>query len=98
MWKREFTSDFTALTKDGAEWIAQNTSLKLIGTFRLVLLCSHAHIYRTRLPFRRSLQRAGCDAQAPPEQGSRTRGRIELGQRSIRFLYAELPSSSINRL
>ncbi|EFJ19762.1 hypothetical protein SELMODRAFT_110653 [Selaginella moellendorffii] len=31
MWKREFTSDFTALTKDGAEWIAQNTSLKLIG-------------------------------------------------------------------
>ncbi|KAK7839781.1 cyclase-like protein 2 [Quercus suber] len=31
MWKKEFDTSFAGLMKDGAEWLAENTDIKLIG-------------------------------------------------------------------
>ncbi|XP_030943493.1 cyclase-like protein 3 [Quercus lobata] len=32
MWKKEFDTSFAGLMKDGAEWLVENTDIKLIGT------------------------------------------------------------------
>ncbi|KAK7824283.1 cyclase-like protein 2 [Quercus suber] len=37
MWKKEFDTSFAGLMKDGAEWLAENTDIKLIGKTEIVL-------------------------------------------------------------
>nr|POE94799.1 hypothetical protein CFP56_77831 [Quercus suber] len=31
MWKKEFATDYVGFTKDGAEWLVENTDIKLVG-------------------------------------------------------------------
>jgi kynurenine formamidase len=31
MWKKEFDTSYTAFTSDGAQWLRENTKIKLIG-------------------------------------------------------------------
>ena len=37
MWKKEFDTSFAGLMKDGAEWLVENTDIKLIGKTEIVL-------------------------------------------------------------
>lgn len=54
MWKREFVTDYTALTLDGAQYLMDHTSIQLVGaavhcTFRahfsLFWICTFLNLY-----------------------------------------------------
>lgn len=32
MWKKEFDTSYVGFTKDGAQWLVDNTDIKLVGT------------------------------------------------------------------
>ena len=36
MWKREGDTSFVAFTTDGAQWLVDNTDIKLVGEFILI--------------------------------------------------------------
>lgn len=35
MWKREFDSGYVGFTKDGAQWLRDNTDIKLVGEINI---------------------------------------------------------------
>lgn len=37
MWKKEFATDYVGFTKDGAEWLVENTDIKLVGKTQILL-------------------------------------------------------------
>ena len=36
MWKKEFATDYVGFTKDGVEWLVENTDIKLVGKTQIV--------------------------------------------------------------
>lgn len=37
MWKKEFDTSYVGFMKDGAQWLVDNTDIKLVGEFKLFL-------------------------------------------------------------
>uniref|UniRef100_A0A453L1Y6 Uncharacterized protein n=1 Tax=Aegilops tauschii subsp. strangulata TaxID=200361 RepID=A0A453L1Y6_AEGTS len=37
MWKKEFDTSYVGFMKDGAQWLVDNTDIKLVGEFQLAL-------------------------------------------------------------
>ena len=37
MWKKEFDTSYVGFMKDGAQWLVDNTDIKLVGEFQLAV-------------------------------------------------------------
>jgi hypothetical protein len=37
MWKKEFDTSYVGFMKDGAQWLVDNTDIKLVGEFQLTV-------------------------------------------------------------
>jgi hypothetical protein len=37
MWKKEFDTSYVGFMKDGAQWLVDNTDIKLIGEFQIAV-------------------------------------------------------------
>jgi hypothetical protein len=37
MWKKEFDTSYVGFMKDGAQWLVDNTDIKLIGEFQVAV-------------------------------------------------------------
>lgn len=40
MWKKEFDASFVGFMKDGAQWLVDNTDIKLVGELQNRWLCT----------------------------------------------------------
>lgn len=50
MWKKEFATDYVGFTKDGAEWLVENTDIKLVGKHRFYFLSISSYLTITLWP------------------------------------------------